>query len=434
MTSDPSLLMQKIRFLSKALLVSGALNIVVLLLLLYWVLRERPPTPYCELKPATHEWQQASLSDQKKWSEILTDLSQLSFPQLVGKLSNKQIIEDGYAERDLALALLGAVHHFDIHRGLPKSEQPQQQRYFSWKAKNDEVPIPLIIYPDLEDRHYEALIHFAKTERWPLTPEGLFLLLKKNGENENLSETFFLTPPFWTVELLFSRSGHTIERKEILNLLLEGDWSLLKQFVDQQRQLQDTSDSRRQKLLTDYLKAGSPTAAALLIKYDGDYAVKKLDDQEVIFLLQAMPVQIPESEQYAKEMLASPRSTQVWRKASDWLYQKAGEIPPENGDTKIALNRFSSLRAVKPLDTAVAVNPEPPKKAVSTPKAVAAKQEKKNLPPVQPRTHTVQEGDSLWKIARHYGVKIEEIRKLNNLQSDTLKVGAILKIPTGKKS
>lgn len=45
--------------------------------------------------------------------------------------------------------------------------------------------------------------------------------------------------------------------------------------------------------------------------------------------------------------------------------------------------------------------------------------------------HVVQPGDSLWKIAQSYdGVTVEQIKSLNNLQSDDLKVGTRLKVST----
>ena len=456
MTSDPNVLLHRIRRLSQALLISGALNIGVLALLLYWVLRERPPTPYFELKPASFEQQQAPLADHRKCTEVIEQLSQLSFPELVNKLPNTQMVEDGYAERDLALACLTTFHHFDIHRALPKNAQPQQKRFFAWKKKAHEAPISLVIYPDLKQHHFDALIQFTKTERWPFTSEGLYLLLQKQktkGElQDNLVESFVLTPEFWTAELLFNRSGQNIAKQDILTILLEGNWLLLKQFVEQQRQLQDSSDARRQKFLLDYLKEGSPSAARMLLKIDGDFAVKKLDDQQVVAIMQLMD-NVPESERFALAMLVSPRSMNVWRKASEWLYLKSGEQVPTEWDYQAALARFApeklevppKLPLQVPVAKAIAAaipEPLPPKKLTSpAPKAPIAPKIKKDSnekksakkPEPKQRTYVVQEGDSLWKIARLFGVKIEDIRVLNGLKSDTLKTGATLQIPSGKE-
>jgi LysM repeat protein len=476
MTPDPSLFIKRIRHLSQALIISGALNIGVLSMLLYWMLRERPPTPYCELKPASFEQQQIPLADQRGFTEVLSQLSQLPFSQLVERLSHSQLIENGYAERDLALASLMAFHHFDIQRALPKNAQPQQKRLLAWKPKGQDVPIPLVVYPDLTQQQFNSIIQFAKTERWPLTAEGLFLRLKeqkeKNELNADLMETFFLTSEFWTVELLFNRSGQPASKQEILTVLLEGSWPLLKQFVDQQRQVHDASDARRQKFLLDYLKAGSQSAAQLLLKTEWDFSVKKLDDQQVIAILKLMPAQLPESKLFAKEMLTSPRSTNVWRYASQWLYTQAGEPMPTPWNYQAALARFAPEKAtielvskppapspalapplplarpkvtmaapIKPMakkgkgkasskvaSTVAMKNPTEPKKAVEPKKAT----ELKKAMETKPRLYVVQEKDSLWKIARLFGVKVEELKAYNDLKSDTLKPGTTLKIPDVK--
>jgi LysM repeat protein len=345
MTTDSSLFVKKIRHLSLALIISGALNMGVLSALLYWTLRERPPTPYCELKPASYEQQQVPLADLRGCKEMLTHLSRLSFPQLVNSLSRTQLVENGYTERDLALACLITFHHFDIQRALPKNAQPRQQRFLTWKPDGHQPPVTLVFYPHLTQQHFNAIIQFAKTERWPLTAEGLFSLLKKQKKEQwdaNLVETFMLAPEFWTVELLFNRSGQQVDKQDLLLLLLEGEWSDLKQFVDQQRQRHDQSEARRQKFLLDYIKAGSPSAAKLLQKTDQASVLARLE------------------------------------------------------------------RPVMAETSAVVLS--------VTTQAVA-------------RTYVVQEGDSLWKIARRFNVEVEALKRRNELKSDTIKPGSTLTIP-----
>jgi len=67
------------------------------------------------------------------------------------------------------------------------------------------------------------------------------------------------------------------------------------------------------------------------------------------------------------------------------------------------------------------------KAAISLPKTVAAKvsPKKESKPKKQ---HTVQNGDSLWKIAQKYGTSIEKIKSENRLASDKLDLGQVLKI------
>lgn len=43
-------------------------------------------------------------------------------------------------------------------------------------------------------------------------------------------------------------------------------------------------------------------------------------------------------------------------------------------------------------------------------------------------THTVKKGDNLYSIGRMYGVSVDSIKKLNNLNSNLLNIGQVLKI------
>ncbi|MBI3211921.1 MAG: LysM peptidoglycan-binding domain-containing protein [Simkania negevensis] len=51
--------------------------------------------------------------------------------------------------------------------------------------------------------------------------------------------------------------------------------------------------------------------------------------------------------------------------------------------------------------------------------------------PKEKRVHKVQPGDSLEKIARDYGLSVEEIKKFNHLSSDLIVVGQDLKLSLG---
>lgn len=47
-----------------------------------------------------------------------------------------------------------------------------------------------------------------------------------------------------------------------------------------------------------------------------------------------------------------------------------------------------------------------------------------------PDTYTVQSGDSLYSISSKFGITVDELKSLNNLTSNTLSIGQVLKIPT----
>ena len=51
-------------------------------------------------------------------------------------------------------------------------------------------------------------------------------------------------------------------------------------------------------------------------------------------------------------------------------------------------------------------------------------------PEPEPVTHTVQRGDTLWKISKAHGVPIDAIKVANGLTSDTIEIDQVLTIPT----
>ena len=51
------------------------------------------------------------------------------------------------------------------------------------------------------------------------------------------------------------------------------------------------------------------------------------------------------------------------------------------------------------------------------------------VPPVGSNTYIVKAGDSLWNIAKRFGVSVEDLKSYNNLTSNLLSIGQVLKIP-----
>lgn len=429
----------------KALVTSSVLNFILLSVLCYNWMSERPPIPYYTLKPQEETHQHISAADNQTNVQMIQQFRNMSIEQLAAKLSNTQTVENGFTQRDLALACLVSFHHFNFSKailGLP----PSSPRKIA--LGQEEV----IVYSGLTDQHYEAIIHFANTERWPFTTKGLFLLLQKPEYRQDVSleETFLLTQEFLAVETLFNRSKMPVERKELLKMLVDGDWQILLAFAEQQRASQDLSPMQRQKFLLNYLTTKkSATAAYLLLKNDLEFVSKRLDDPTILLLFQIVKEKTPEAEKFAVEMLTSQRSDAVRYQAAVALYGFANETVPPKLTQDVALARFAPKKAIA-ATTKTQKAPEKKVNAVASPSkkilvAKPPKQEKKaaqkvaaTKPPMKipakpakkESLYVVQEGDSLWKISKRFNVDVEVLKKHNKLNSNNLKPGSSLKIPS----
>ncbi len=407
---------QRTKWLTQALIISGTLNVGLLATFIYFVLQEKQQSLSIELKPVVKE-QGASHGSNE---QLLRSYSLLPYQELLLRLENKELAEEGLTKRDLALACLVAFHHFNLEKALGGINL--QKRLISLSHPDGSESIDVGVYPGLADFQFQAIVQYARTEKWPLTSQGLFYEIKRSAlpYDLNLLEAFYLSSEFHAAQTLFAKSGQPLPFEKLVDLLCQGEWKSLAELAASQRQALDLSPERRRDFLLQYLNNHSSLAAELLLKTDLEFAVKNLGDDQILVMFDLVHEATPELELLAKELLTSPRTDAVWKKAASLLYSFSGEALPEPYDHAQALARFVP-QAVQPQ-----VQPKPVL-AQSPPllKKEAAPEPKKKV-------HIVQAGESLWKIARKYQVSIEEIMKTNRLESERLRVGKQLEIPEKK--
>lgn len=334
-------------------------------------------------------------------AQIFNTMSRLTFRELVSYLTNREMVEEGYSKRDLAIAALVAYHHFNLEKAL--SAPPAQVR--TLLLSKDQT---IDVFPGLNEDQFEAIIRFAYQEKWPLTAKGLFALMQtqKCPRDESLEQAFLLTPEFCALQVLFQKTGAPQEPQMLLNLAAEGSWDLLEKLFQEQSKVLELSEEKRRNILLSYLSLHSPAAAQILLNSDSAYALKRLDDKQILDLLSLLKKQTEEGTKFCLELLRSPRSDAILQSAALTLYSYAGEMPPLPIDPQTVLARFA------PEVKKEAPKPEPVKPA-----------------PVASRYHVVKEGESLWKISRQYKVKVDDIVKINGLEKDSLYPGMTLKLP-----
>jgi len=393
----------KFRVLTIALIFSGALNIGLVLALVFSAF-EDPDAPALSAK-LTARTSPAEPANR----QFLCDLLKLSFSELIVYLTNRDPVEDGYTKRDLALSVLTSSHHFHLEKAL--SAAPIQRRAVSLSP--DQM---VELYPGLADEQFQAIIRYAYQEKWPLTSKGLFLMLQKwpkNGRDPSLCEAFFSTPEFYAIQTLFQKTEASQDPYSLLDLTLEASWDVVDLFAQDQVKSLDLSLDKRRSLLLSYLSLCCPTAANLLLKSDYQFAKTRLADGGVLLLLDLLHEKTADGERFCVDLLHSPRSDAVWKAAAEKLYGFAGDPSPVPFDRQAALARFAALPSSS--------EPAP---APSVRAQISAAQASARF-----REHTVQDGDTLWKIARQHKVKVDDLIRLNDLEKDRLLPGMVLRIP-----
>ena len=419
--------MRRAKTLTQALIISGTINIGLIGTFVYFVLKDR--------NAAITVAPRILLKDPSMYvtnEQVLRSYCSLPFSELLLKLENKDLVEEGFAKRDLALACLVAFHHFNIDKALG-GMLPQKRSVF-FRNQDATEALDVVVFPGLGSDQFNAILSYAKTEKWPLTSKGLFFEVKRAALHPDpvLLEAFYTTPEYYSVNTFLQKVGLDVEKDAVIALISEGEWEPLAGFCEEQRLSGDFSPEKRRSFLLSYFqKYSSKTAASLLIKFDLDYVTKRLDDTSLLQFLDLIAEKKEPLVKVARELLISPRGDELRKRAAHLLYSFASEPFPEVYDHLVAVEKFCPEAMPKPVlpENIMIVEAKVALEAVASETTKALKTP---APASKTRVHVIQEGDSLWKISRKYKVSIEEIKRLNNMDTEKLRAGRKLQIPEGK--
>lgn len=399
------------KWLTQALIISGALNIGLISTFVYFVLKDKQENLTIGLKPLAIKDPLATNVG------ILSSYSLLPYQELILRLDNSDLIEEGITKRDLSLACLVAFHHFNLDRAL--GGLSLQRRTIPFTSNDGQETIDIPIFPGLSDYQFHAIVQYAKTEQWPLTAQGLFYELKRSAHpcDPSLLDAFYLSSEYHSAYTLLTQTGLNLTREQVIDLVIEGGWEILSDLCIKQRISMDLTPDHRRYFLLSYLNCNSAIAAKLLLETDLDFLLKRLSDGQILTLLDLCTERTSSLEKFAKEILGSPRTDTVCKRAASLLYSFSGEHLPEPYDHALSLQRFLPQPELPPSPQIIQITA-----AIPAP-----------LKPTK-KIHTVELGENLWKIARKYSVTIDEIMRANRLESEKLCPGKQLEIPEKKKS
>lgn len=401
-------------------------------------------------RPQKSKLYRQSGKDLPTLTQVLRELEALEYESVVEALASDANVAEGYKRQHLALSVLAHKHHFDVRRALG-SEVPVR-RLFRYMSQNDESS-EIILYPDVSALELAAVAEFAKNEKWPFTPEGLYVRYKQE-QNPELKDALMQTNEYRCVELLLLRKAG-ISKDEVFDFVMCIDYAHIKNLYHEMVKAQDFSAEVRRGFLLSAL----PESASLLFKTDSRFCIHSLGDNQAKMLLAALAKSPDSAQKYALALLEGPRSKAVWDAAIQVLCVEL-QLDAATQNRHQLLERFGRIKpqiaqitpkqaAVKQAPPKIEAKPAPlPSLAKAAPKAtlnrppakpLASKVKAANAPKPQAKAkqyeivHVVQAGDTLWHLSKRYGVDVETIKKHNKLTSDALKPGSTLRIPSNSQ-
>ncbi|SYX08640.1 membrane-bound lytic murein transglycosylase D,LysM domain [Chlamydia poikilotherma] len=300
--------------------------------------------------------------------DFLRNLSEASLEELYRLLDEDHLL---YGRPLKLWALSVAIHTYDVDVG---SALPHPLTFTQLRSNGKTW-----LLPNIDEKEYGIVRRYLSRERYPFTSRGLFVSISKNLERGAVDEDclyhFCHTPEFLYLRtLLCGADEHVASVASLARMVIRNEEQIFFSLCNENNRAMEISDQQRQKILSAYMNLGEPLAALLLLVHDEDWVIHEFTDEALKKFIGLLPKESPYSQSFISRV-ASTRGSFV-------------------------------VNDVTTVETLVADTQE-----------------------VICQDYIVKDGDSLWLIARRFGVTIDEIMRLNHMSHHRLLPGKCLKLP-----
>ncbi|EGK68926.1 putative exported protein [Chlamydia abortus LLG] len=303
---------------------------------------------------------------QKIPEDFLERLSEASLEELYRLLDEDHLL---YGRPLKLWALSVAIHAYDVDVGgalsHPLTFTQLRSQGKTW------------LLPNIDEKEYGLVRRYLSRERYPFTTRGLFRAISTHLEQGAVDEDclyhFCHTPEFLYFRTLLCGAEERVSSvASLARMVIHNGEAMFFSLCNENHRATAISPEQRQKVLLTYTSVGEPLAALLLLVYDADWVLHTFTDEDLKTFVALLPKESPYTQDFIHRIVETPRSF-----------------------------------------------------IVEAEKAEACVTEE----PIVYEDYVVKEGDSLWLIARRFGVTIEDIMRVNHLSHHRLLPGKHLKLP-----
>ncbi|QXE27416.1 LysM peptidoglycan-binding domain-containing protein [Chlamydia buteonis] len=303
---------------------------------------------------------------QKIPEDFLERLSEASLEELYRLLDEDHLL---YGRPLKLWALSVAIHTYDVDvegaLSHPLTFTQLRSKGKTW------------LLPNIDEKEYGLVRRYLSLERYPFTTRGLFIAISKNLEQGIVDEDclyhFCHTPEFLYLRTLLCGAEERVSSvASLARMVIRNGEEIFFSLCNENNRATAISPQQRQKVLFTYTSLGEPLAALLLLVYDEDWVLHKFTDEDLKTFVHLLPKESPYTQDFINRIVETPRSFIVEAKKAEECLTEEKTVYED---------------------------------------------------------YVIKEGDSLWLIARRFGVTIEEIMRVNHLSHHRLLPGKHLKLP-----